>query len=300
MAKLSRRTVLETATGKIMGTLLLPTTGAAGGKFPVVLIIAGSGPTDRDGNGPTLRTDSYRLLAEALATKGIATARYDKRGIGASGPAAASEKDLRFEQYATDAVAWLDMLRADARFDRLFIAGHSEGSLLGMLAAQRTKISGYASLCGAGRRAAAVLHEQLKNNAPPELVAQSDAIVAKLVKGEQVADVPAQLISLYRPSVQPYLISWFKYDPTVEIAKLKVPMLVLGGQYDAQIPPHDARLLAAAAPAAKLLVVEGMSHPLKHVVGMTQAAQLPAYSDPALPIVPEVPSALVALVKRGI
>jgi pimeloyl-ACP methyl ester carboxylesterase len=290
--------VLSTPTGKLMGTLQLPASSSASGKFPVALIVAGSGPTDRDGNGPTLRTDSYRLLASALASKGIAVARYDKRGIAASAAAAPSEKDLRFEMYADDAAAWLDFLRADGRFDRLVLVGHSEGSLLGMLAAQRTKLDGFVSLCGPGRPAPALLHEQLTNNAPAALVAQSDAIVAKLERGETVSDVPPSLLTLYRPSVQRYLISWFHYDPRIEIAKLKVPIAIVGGQYDAQVPAHDARLLGDAAPAAKVTIVAGMSHTLKHVEGMAQAQQLPAYSDPARPIDPAVPAAIAALVKR--
>ncbi len=282
-----------------MGTLQLPASSSASGKFPVALIVAGSGPTDRDGNGPTLRTDSYRLLANALASRGVAVARYDKRGVGASAAAAPSEKDLRFETYADDAAAWLDFLRADGRFNRLFLIGHSEGSLLGMLAAQRSKLDGFVSLCGPGRPAPALLHEQLTNNAPAALVAQSDAIVAKLERGETVSDVQPSLLTLYRPSVQRYLISWFHYDPRIEIAKLKVPIAIVGGQYDAQVPAHDAHLLGDAAPAAKVTIVAGMSHPLKHVDGMSQAQQLPAYSDPARPIDPAVPATIAALVKRS-
>ncbi|HEY1653895.1 MAG TPA: alpha/beta hydrolase [Candidatus Tumulicola sp.] len=194
---------LSTPTGTIFGTLTLPATAPA----PVVLIVAGSGPTDRNGNSSMLRTDTYRLLAEALATRAIGSVRYDKRGVGASSAAASAEKDLRFETYVGDAAGWLRQLRGDSRFTKIVLAGHSEGSLIGMLAVQKAPADAFASLEGAGRPAPVVLSEQLKPELSPELYAQADAIITQLQAGHPVAEMPSELTTLFRASVQPYLIT---------------------------------------------------------------------------------------------
>jgi pimeloyl-ACP methyl ester carboxylesterase len=280
--------------GALEGTLSIP--GGAG-PFPVVVILAGSGPTDRDGNQGQVRTNAYKQLADALAAQGVATLRYDKRGIAASAAALAKESDIRFGTYVSDAVAWLAKLRADKRFSRFYIAGHSEGSLLGILAAQQTKLDGLISLDGAGRPAPAILHEQMARSAP-DFAVESDAIAAQLQRGQSVDDIPDALMALYRPSVQPYLISWFKYDPAAEIAKLTIPVTIVQGDADIQITLSDAKLLAAASKST-LVVVPGMSHTLKHVAGTTLAEETPSYTDPSLPIDPAVVQAIVALVTRA-
>ena len=282
---------LLTATGKIEGTLVLPAQLPA----PVVLIVAGSGPTNRDGDAGLLRPDSYKLLATALAARGIASVRYDKRGIGDSASAATSEKDLRFETYVQDAAAWLRLLHADARFSKVGLVGHSEGSLVGMLAIQRSPAGAFVSLEGAGRPAPVVLREQLKAQLPGELNAQADAIIAQLQQGHTVANTPAELTALFRPSVQPYLISWFKYDPAVEISKLRVPVTIVQGTADLQVTMADADALKAADPAARLIVVTGMNHVLKYAPDTTsQSAVVKGYEDASLPVDPHVVDAIVS------
>lgn len=280
---------LTTATGSIYGTLTLPEKLPA----PIVLLIAGSGPTDRNGNNGPVRANTYGLLATALAARGIATVRYDKRGVAASATAGPSENDLRFDTYADDAAAWLHMLAADKRFSKLVVAGHSEGSLLGMLAVQRAPATAYVSLEGAGRKAPAILLEQLKPKLPAELYAQADAVLTQLSQGHTVANPPAELASLFRPSVQPYLISWFKYDPAVEIAKIKIPATIVQGTADIQVTPADANALKQADPLASLVVVQGMNHMLKYAPDISsQAAILKGYTDPSLPIDPQVVEAI--------
>src|SRR5205823_1776604 len=181
--------------------------------------------------------------AEALAARGIASLRYDKRGIGESRAALQKEEDVRFDTYIEDAVLWGGKLRADRRFKKLVVAGHSEGSLIGMVAAQKSGADAYVSIAGPGSPIQQAIAAQLKGHLTPELQARADAIMKSLSEGKTEADVPPQLASVFRPSLQPYMISWFKYDPAKEIAKLNTPVLIVQGTHDLQIGVEDARLL---------------------------------------------------------
>ena len=277
---------LETSTGTLHGTLLVP---SGQGPHPAVLIIAGSGPTDRNGNTPLVpgANNSLKLLAEGLAAQGVASVRYDKRGVGQSAPAGPSEAELRFDTYADDAAAWVRQLQSDSRFSSVVVLGHSEGSLLGMLAAQRARADAFVSIAGVARRASEVLRDQLRPQLPPDLWQQSERILAALEAGRTADSVPAPLLALYRPSVQPYLISWFRYTPTEEITCVPGPVLIAQGTTDIQVDVAEAEALKRARPEAELLIVWGMNHVLK-LVAANALAQQASYSDPSLPVAPEL------------
>jgi pimeloyl-ACP methyl ester carboxylesterase len=281
----------------IHSTLLLPSDTTR--VMPVVLLIAGSGPTDRDGNSSMLpgKNNSLRMLAEGLAMNGIASLRYDKRGIGESAKAMVSEADLRFETYIDDAAAFCEQLRADKRFSSVVIAGHSEGSLIGMVAAKKCSASGFISIAGIGRPAAEILRIQLAGKLPPALATQSDAILKDLEEGKTTEKPPVELLALYRPSVQPYLISWFRYNPAKSIAALSVPVMIIQGTTDIQVSVDDAKRLAAANSRAKLLIVEGMNHVLKSV-SSDKAKQAASYSDPTLMLAPDLLMNIVDFVRK--
>jgi pimeloyl-ACP methyl ester carboxylesterase len=285
----------DTPTGQIAGTLVVP---ASSKPVPLVVIISGSGPTDRNGNSPLLPggNNSLKLLAEGLRDRGIASLRYDKRGIAASAKSAIPEASLRFDMLADDAVGWVRKFRGDPRFSTITIAGHSEGSLLGMLAVQRSEADGFVSIAGAGRPAAAVLREQLGRQLPPDLLAFSNRALDALIAGKTVDSVPQQLFVLFRPSVQPYLISWLPLDPAALVKALTVPVLVAQGTTDIQVSTRDAELLAAAQPKAKLAMVNGMNHVLKAATA-EPASQQKAYSDPTLPVAPELIEAIAGFVQ---
>lgn len=281
--------------GVLHGTLSLPD---GQGKVPVVLLHAGSGPTDRNGNSAMLpgQNNALRMLAEALARNGIATLRYDKRGIGASASAGRREADLRLDDYIDDATAWLRQLRADPRFTNVLMAGHSEGALIAMVACQKAQLDGCVLIAGAGNALDDILRVQLKPRLPPELYAQNERILLALKRGEQVNDVPPALLALYRPSVQPYLMSSLKVDPRAVVGALRMPLLILQGANDLQVAVADAQALSAAAPAARLVIVPGMNHVLKMVSG-DLAQQMPSYGDPALPLAPALVDAVTAFVQ---
>lgn len=283
--------VLDTESGQISGSLVLPATG---GKVPVVLIISGSGPTDRDGNsvGASGRNDSLKLLALALAEAGFASVRYDKRGVGASSGAASREANLRFETYVQDAAAWIDVLSRDERFSGIAVVGHSEGSLIGTLAVKGRPVAAFVSIAGAARNVSAVLRQQLSGKLPADLANSHEAILSSLEKGLPVISVPPQLSLFYRPSVQPYLMSWLRYEPAVEFSELCVPCMILQGDTDVQIPVSEAEALSVAKPDAVLRIIHGMNHVLK-LVPMDSARQIASYGDPALPIAPELSDQLV-------
>jgi len=288
----SREVTLETPTGGIQGTL-----SYAGPS--VVLVIPGSGPTDRDGNGAGgLRSDAYKQLADSLASHGISTLRFDKRGIAGSAASMSSENDIRFEHYIEDAAAWIRYLREDGRFDQVVVLGHSEGSLIGMVAARTGKADGFVSVAGPGRPAAQLLRDQLKEQLPSPLREESFSYLDSLEAGRTVEVTSPMLASLFRPSVQPYMISWFRYDPTAELRKLTVPVLVLQGSNDLQVPESDARLLHEALPASRLVVIRSMNHILKSSPSEPMA-NYATYLDPALPLAPGLVSALVDFVRHS-
>jgi uncharacterized protein len=281
---------LDTPTGKLAGSLLVP---ASAGKMPVALIIAGSGPTDRDGNNRLIpgKNDSLKMLAQALADVGVASLRYDKRAIGASAAAGTNEADLRFDMYVDDAAGWIGKLKADARFSQLVVLGHSEGSFIGMLAAQRTKPAAYVSLSGIAEPASVVLRKQFAGKLPPELAAANERILSDLEHGKTVDDVPPPLAPFYHQSIQPYLISWFKYAPAKTIATLDMPVLIVQGDNDLQVGVEQAQALRAAQPHATLAIIPGMNHVLK--IAPTDPQQnIAAYGNPALPLAPELFAAL--------
>ena len=297
---------LETPTATLFGTLELPRSSSP---VPVLLILAGSGPTDRDGNSPLLKgpNNSLKLLAEGLAANGFASVRYDKRLIGETGKGMklAAEKaktvpredDLTFENYIDDAVRWAKQLRSDRRFSSVIVLGHSEGSLIGMVAAQRMGADAFISIAGAGRPIQKIILEQVKPQFSPELFQKTEEIFAQLAAGKSVGSVPPELNAFFRPSIQPYMISWLRYDPTKEITKLRVPVLIVQGTTDVQVGPGDAKALADANRTAKLLMIDGMNHVLK-MVPNEPSKQVSSYSDPTLPVASDLMNGIVEFVGK--
>jgi pimeloyl-ACP methyl ester carboxylesterase len=287
---------LDTASGTVAGTLRLPD---AGGKAPAVLIVAGSGPTDRDGNNTMIpgHNDSLKMLADALAQAGYASVRYDKRGIGASKAAAPDESQMRFDTYVDDAAAWIAKLKADPRFTSVAVIGHSEGALIGMLAAERAGAAAYVSLAGVAEGPGAILRKQLAGKLPPPLAADNERILASLEQGKLAAEVPRPLLAFYRPAIQPYMISWMRYVPAAHIAALRMPVLVVQGTTDIQVGVAQAQALKAARPDAQLAIIDGMNHVLKAVPANTPDP-VASYGDATLPLHPQLMPVIIEFLHR--
>lgn len=289
---------LNTASGNIKGKLLLPANTES---CPVVLLIAGSGPTDMDGNNPAMKNNALKLLAEALVQEGIASLRFDKRGIAGSAPAGKKESELRFENYVDDVVGWIDLLAKDKRFTGITVAGHSEGSLIGMLACRnRPRIKGFISIAGAGSPAYEIIEKQLAaQQLPTSIQKEASDINESLKNGKETAQVPQYLQALFRPSVQPYLISYYKYNPQTVIATLKMPVLILQGKKDIQVQEEDAVLLKKACPRAELVLIDKMNHVLKDCESTAPQQQMATYNNPTLPLNTILRDAIVRFIERN-
>ena len=283
---------LTTKTGQIFGTL---TTPKKFNNISVALLISGSGPTDRDCNNPVMKNDAFKKLAHELAGKNIASVRYDKRGIAESKTAGKSEADLRFDDYVNDAKGWIQLLKHDKRFSKIIVIGHSEGSLVGMIVA--TNADKFISIAGAGQSADKILKVQLSSQ-PKQVQDLTFPIIDSLTMGRTVANINPMLNSLFRPSVQPYMISWFKYDPQIEIEKLLIPVLIVQGTNDFQVSVEDATRLNKANPKSQLVLIEKMNHIFRIVDG-DKAANIKTYSDATLPIADELVKSITNFVTKS-
>ena len=275
----------------------------AGKGAPVVLVIPGSGPTDRDGNNPMGVTAApYRLLADALAAKGVSTLRADKRGLFGSKAAIADPNKVTIADYAADAHQWAAALRKKTGAKCVWLLGHSEGGLIALAAAQDAKgLCGVILVAGPGRRLGTIIREQLNANpANAPFVAQSLAALDSLEAGKTVdsSTLAAPLQPLFNDRVQPFLIDMLSKDPAALAASTTLPLLIVHGGKDIQVSRADADALHAVQPKSTLIVLDKMNHVLKDVAGDDRAANLATYADPSLPVDPGLVDAIVKFVKR--
>lgn len=282
--------------GPLSGTLTRPADDA-----PVVLVIPGSGPTDRDGNNPMGVTAApYRLLAEALASRGIATLRIDKRGMFASRPAASDPFAVTIADYVADTRSWIAAARAATGAGCIWLLGHSEGGVVALATAQETQgICGVVLVAAPGRTFGTILRAQLRaNRANAFLLDEALAAIDTLEAGERVdtEEMNPALLPLFGPRVQPFVIDLMRYDPPALAAQVLLPLLIAQGGKDLQIGLADATALTAARPDADYVLVPEMNHVLKDVEDATPQANFAAYSDPSLPVSPALVEAIAGFV----
>lgn len=270
----------------IDGTLLVPDT-----EFPppLAIFIAGSGPTDRNGNQPMMQNNSLRFLAEELTERDIATFRYDKRIVKLIQNRNVDERKLRFDDFIDDAIAVLNHFKGDERFSKIYIIGHSQGSLIGMVAAQHGA-DGFISIAGAGQEIDDVIVDQLAKQAPG--LTDSARLAFDDLRANGIAlNYDSGLGSIFRAELQPFILSWMQFDPQEEIAKLNMPVLIINGDKDIQVLTDEAEILHQAKPDATLLIIENMNHVLKEVHDMGLENQK-SYNIHHLPVVPELVEAI--------
>jgi alpha-beta hydrolase superfamily lysophospholipase len=282
--------------GKLYGTLTLPTDKK---RVPVVLLIGGSGPTDRNMNqGQALRTNSFLLLAKGLAENGIASLRYDKRGVGKS-MGAVNALSLNLDDFINDAKLFVSKLASDDRFSEVIVLGHSEGAAIGLITCLQTKPAAFISLCGYKNNMVSLMSDQLKPILTPQDFILYTEIADSLKAGKIVhRTLPLALASIFTSTSQAFLISTLKYDSSTELAKLKIPVLVIGGSTDLQVPAEAATQLAKMNKRATLKIISEMNHVLKKAPS-DRKSNLATYNNPNLPIHEDIIPILVNFIQKN-
>jgi alpha-beta hydrolase superfamily lysophospholipase len=260
---------------------------------PVALLIAGSGSTDHDGNGPQIRPATLRKLSDQLVARNVATLRYDKRGAGGWKPEFGRPEDFRFKDYADDAVALTNYLREGGKFSRVALVGHSEGGLVAILAAQRVGVDRLVLLVTSARRQGDLLKAQLEKKLAPDVFAPIAKAVDAIMAG-QIVDPPPPGLSI-PPAMQPGIASAFVEDPIDPLKKIVTPTLIVGGGRDRQVARLDFMALSTASPAAKTLWLPDMNHVLNDVTN--DADDLAAYTQSDRPLDADLIEAVAAFVR---
>lgn len=264
-------------------------------KTPLVILIPGSGPTDRDGNNTAMKNNSLKFLAEKLAENNIASYRFDKSVLSFSKEQLATVDTLKFESFIYDAKAVISYFKNSKKYSKIIVAGHSQGSLVGMIASANNA-DAFISLEGAGRAIDEVLIEQIGKQAP-FLKEETVRVLDSLKKEVIVEDFNPMLVSVFNKSVQPFLISWIKYNPQEEIKKLKIPTLIINGSKDIQVQNMDAELLHKATPNSQLFIIEDMNHILKEIKGDLNE-NMSSYNNPELPIKAELTTIITTFINE--
>ncbi len=281
--------------GSVSGTLAMPQN--ASGKVPLVLIIADSGPTDRNGNNPQadINDNAYKLIAEALAKNGIASVRYDKRMVGES-KTSNKPADARYDDYVDDAVGLIEMLGDDQRFSKVIVLGHGEGSMVGMLAAHDQPVKAIISVNATSQPGDKFLMSQLKSK-PQYMQDAFKTLIDSLRKGKTTDNVDPSLYYIASPAKQKFVMSYCRYAPVQTVKAVKVPLLIIQGSTDVQISVADAEKLKKAKSEAILTIIPGMNHIMKEAPADTEQ-NLATYSKPELPLKTEFVTAVVNFVNK--
>ncbi len=242
-----------------------------------------------------VKNNSLRFLAEGLYEKGIATYRYDKRIVKQMKDRSLSEKDIRFDSFIEDAVAVIEYFKNGNEFSGIYIIGHSQGSLVGMVAA-RDRADGFVSLAGAGQEIDDVIVDQLGKQAPGLKDNAREAFDDLRTKGEAVNYSPG-LASIFRKEIQPFIRSWMLYNPKEELAKLNIPVIIINGDKDLQVQVSEAESLHRAKPGASYEIITNMNHILKEIPGNDMENQK-SYNDHKIPVMPELIETISQFIKK--
>lgn len=268
----------------LKGSMFMPIKPNA--KTDLVILLSGSGPTDKNGNQKGIENNSLLYLSEALANNNIAAFSFDKRTVVLSKDKTANEQDMKFDDLINDTKDVITYFKNKKQFRRIIIAGHSEGSLVGMVASLGTA-DAFISIAGPGKSIDETIVEQITKQAPT-LKEEVVSGMESLKKGVTFEPKNPMLASIFRPSVQPYMISWIKFNPSIEIKKLKIPVLLINGTKDLQVTVTDAELLKAAKPDAQIEIITNMNHVFKNIKTDDTAENIASYSNPATENIPEL------------
>jgi pimeloyl-ACP methyl ester carboxylesterase len=280
--------------GKLTGEL---TTVDTRSKTPLIIFIAGSGPTDRNGNSKMTKSSCYLKLSDSLISMNISTLRLDKRGVGNSKFDSLKEENMNIDTLVSDVVKVVDSMSKRKEFSTIYLLGHSEGSLIGMLASQKNKyVNGLISIAGAGTSADSIILSQLSSQ-PKQVTDIVEKYLDTLRQGKLLTNVPKSFYMLFRPSVQPYMISWLKYNPSIEISKLLIPILIIQGKSDLQVSVDDAIKLSKGNKNSELILLEKTNHVLKKVENLEENQK--SYMDSSFLLSSELVYSVKDFVKKN-
>lgn len=264
-------------------------------KETIILLIAGSGPTDRNGNSLGIaENNSLKFLAEDLSSNGYNVFTYDKRVVNLL-QKKAEIPNLDFQHGIDDAITIVSFLKEKLKFKNVIIAGHSEGSLVGMIAAQKNAAA-FISLAGAGNSIDVILTEQLDKRAPM-FKDEVSRIISQLKNGNKVTDVNPMLQTLFGEQNQTFLIEWMSFNPAEEIAKLRMPVLIINGTKDIQVSMTEAEILHQANSKSEVAIIDNMNHIFKTINNDDE--NINSYNNPKLPINKELVPIIVKFLKKN-
>jgi len=275
----------------IDGTLLIPNKIT---KPNLAIIIAGSGPTDRDGNQNFLKTNNLKKLAIGLTQNNIASFRYDKRIVKQIRKNNV-DKNITFDDFVTDAVSVIDYFKKTNKYNKVYIIGHSQGSLVGLLAA-KDKTDGFISLAGAGQSIDTIILEQIEKTAP-QFTADTKRVFESLKKGETTKDYPVALSSIFNIETQPFIMNWMQYQPVELLRDLKLPSLIINGTKDLQVSEAEAELLHKASDKSELKIIENMNHVLVTIEG-GDLENSKSYNESQRPLAEGLVKSIVTFIKK--
>ena len=247
----------------IDGTLLIPNDIE---KPNLVIIVADFGPTDRNGNQNLQKNNALKKLAEGLSSKGLAAYRYDKRIVKQIRKGNV-DMSIRFDDFIADAISTINYFKNSDAFNKIYIVGHGQGSLVGMIAAKQGA-DGFISIAGSGKSIDEVILEQIANTAPM-FTEDAKRVFSIMKKGKVTSDFPQALTSIFDLEVQPFMTSWMAYNPQEEISGLEIPILIANGTKDLQVSEDEASFLHSANSNSTLKIIEKMNHILVPIDGDT-------------------------------
>ena len=267
-----------TSGGHVLAGTFLP--ASPSGSAPAgtaALLVSGSGQVDRNSDARQLAIGVMGQVAEWLAATGVATLRYDKRGVGQSG---GDYHRTGLHDNVDDARAALAALREHDGVDpdRVVVVGHSEGAIIATeLAAADDRLAGVVLLAGSAATGEQVLREQA--SAVADTLPRPVAWLLRLLRKE-VSTVQekrfAQLRATSQDVVRMQLVRvnarWMRefldHDPTPSLRAIRVPVLAVAGTKDVQAAPHHAETIGEVVPGpVRVELVDGMSHLLRHEPG---------------------------------
>lgn len=225
---------------------------------PLVIWVHGSGGVNRDGNTPNY----IKQFRDEINKKEIAFFSYDKRTANIKNVKFIQEDGIYFSDFVSDLKEVINKFKDDKRFSEIILAGHSQGSLIAMLALEN--VDKYISIAGAGETIDKTLVRQVTAQSPA-FGKLTEQYIKELKENGSIKSVDPNLMSLFAPQNQPFLISWMNLDPIKEITKVKIPTLIINGDKDIQVQISDAENLKEAKPDATLVIIKNMNHPLKNI-----------------------------------